>query len=281
MNARDKLLYLTQGVNFLRNDERMCFSPGLVAGLGNAGLFSLAAPKNHGGLELSYSEIMEFFEAAGTVDISIATFLGIQNALVTQTILNSNRSQGFFSDELSLLAQGRSIGAFALTEPQSGTNATRLKCVARKSQGGYILSGEKTWIGAADWASLLILIANSVSECGKNMGSIVVLLRLPAVGVSIGPEIPSVGIRGFPRCEVSLTDCFVSNDCVLAAPGKGLDFVLDSICLGRIGIAAISIGAMRKMINSIDIFSKKRRISSGILHEAKWVKDALKKPMRE
>ncbi|HEX8449915.1 MAG TPA: acyl-CoA dehydrogenase [Allosphingosinicella sp.] len=168
---------------------------------------------------------------------------------------------------LERFARGHAILGFALTEPEAGSDPKALATGARPVPGGYVLSGEKLWIGNAGWAQALVTLARIEVAGGGSARYAAFLLPLDRPGVEIGQESATMGLRGIVQNRVTLRDVFVSADEMIGRPGQGLDVAGSAMQFGRLGIAAIATGAMRRAFQLASAYTRGRRIAGRLLAE--------------
>lgn len=258
--------YAERRINSRLIDERRTIPPYVVLDLGNAGFFGLQAPRRFGGKELATVDLMRVMEQLAAVDVTIAALVGVHNGLGLRPLLR------FGSDAqrerlLPLLAGGRQLGAFALTEPGAGSNPMALRASAVKVAGGWRVRAEKQWIGLASWAGTITVFAKAAAADGTPLGMIALLVDADNDGLAQGPESLTMGMRGMVQNTVFLRDAFVPDDAVLLAPGQGMDAAHDAMLFSRLGIGAICVGAMKRCAQLISRYATRRTIGTGVLAE--------------
>ncbi len=246
-------------------DERRCMPPHLVLDFGNAGLLGLLVPRRWGGEGLSMRDAVHVFEQIGAVDITLAAFIGVHNVLGVLPILHG-ASEALKAEFLPQLAAGRLLGAFAVTEPGAGSNPRGMAATARPApDGGWLLDGHKTWIGNAAWSGSLATFVNEHDASGAFVG-ISGFLTTPATpGVVQGTEALTMGVRAMIQNEVILRGARVDASRRLGRPGEGLVIAAETFDVGRLGIGALTVGAMKRCLQLLQRFASRRRISTGLL----------------
>jgi len=222
-------------------NERNEYPAAIIKKLGKLGLFGMMVPERFGGSAagaVSYSLALQ--EIAYSC-ASVAVTLSVTN-LTTEPIMN------FGSDDqknkfLMPLASGEHVGAFALTEPESGSDPSSLKSTAARKGKSYVINGAKQFITNGTYAGLFILIART--SPGKN-GLSAFLVPAGTRGLKIGKEEKKMGLCASNTVEIFLEDCEVPAENMLGKPGMGLAIALNALDSGRIGIAAQAVG----MINA-------------------------------
>lgn len=248
-------------------DERRCMPPHVVLDFGNAGLLGLLVPQRWGGEGLSMRDAVHVFEQIGAIDITLAAFIGVHNVLGVLPILHGG-SEELKSEFLPRLAAGRLLGAFAVTEPGAGSNPRGMGATARPApDGGLRLDGNKTWIGNAAWSGALATFVNEQDANGTFLG-ISGFLTTPATpGVTQGPEALTMGVRAMVQNEVVFKNARVGDRQRLGPPGEGLTIASETFDVGRLGIGALTVGAMKRCVQLLQRFASRRRISTGLLTE--------------
>jgi alkylation response protein AidB-like acyl-CoA dehydrogenase len=140
--------YAARRLNSRIIDERRTIPPYVVLDLGNQGFFGLQVPTRFGGKALATCDLMRVMEQLAAIDMTVATLVGVHNGLGVRPLLQSG-SDALRERLLPTLASGRQLAAFALTEPDAGSNPVALRATAVKTTGGWRVSGEKQWIGLA------------------------------------------------------------------------------------------------------------------------------------
>lgn len=159
---------------------------------------------------------------------------------------------------LRALCRGETIGAFALTEPNAGTDAATQQSFARKEQGGYVLSGSKIFITNAGVADVFVVFAMTAPELGTR-GISAFLLEKGMPGFSIGPQEKKMGIRGSSTCEMIFEDVKIPGENLLGKEGGGFSIAMKTLDGGRIGIAAQAVGIAQGALDETIAYVKQRK----------------------
>lgn len=246
-------------------DERRCIPPHLVLDFGNAGVLGLLVPRRWGGEGLSMRDAVHVFEQVGAVDITLAAFIGVHNVLGVLPILYG-ASEELKAEFLPQLAAGRLLGALAVTEPGAGSNPRGMAASARPTlDGGWLLDGHKTWIGNAAWSGALATFVNEHDASGAFVGISGFLTNAATPGVVQGAEALTMGVRAMIQNEVILRGARVEESQRLGRPGEGLAIAAETFDVGRLGIGALTVGAMKRCVQLLQRFASRRRISTGLL----------------
>jgi alkylation response protein AidB-like acyl-CoA dehydrogenase len=246
-------------------DERRSVQPQVVLELGNHGLMGVQVDEKYGGLALRNRDIARVLDQAAAIDLSLGTFLLV--CLFPGVRPLAAFGSSLLKDEvLPDLARGRTLAGYAQTEPGAGThfNAMAAQAVAQPD-GRWRVSGEKVWIGNAQWSSVLTVVAHDVDADGRRRGLTAFAVRTDQPGVVLGRELPSLGMRGVVQGEVSFRDVLVDRDHVLAEPKRGLEVGVDSMSWSRFAIAATCVGTLRRSAQLLSRFAARREIATGRL----------------
>ena len=220
-------------------DEQQHFHPELIPQLFNLGLMGIEIPIEYGGSGGTFFEAILAVEEISAVDPSVGVLIDVQNTLCINAILR------WGTPEQKKLYLGRlatdTVGAYALSEAGSGSDAFALQMRAEKRGDSYLLNGQKLWITNAREAGLFIVFATLDPSVGyKGITAFLVDKRTP--GFSVGKKEDKLGIRASSTCEIILEDCKVPAANVLGEPGKGYKIAIETLNEGRIGIGAQMLG---------------------------------------
>lgn len=223
-------------------DEAGQIRPEIIPPLFEMGLMGIEVPERFGGSESSFFNAILAVEALAVVDPSVSVFVDVQNTLVNNAIL---RWATDAQKEQYLPRLCREwVGAYALSEPSSGSDAFALKCRAEQRGDKWILNGTKLWITNGAEASVFVLMANVDPAKGyRGITSFIVERDFP--GFSVGKKEDKLGIRASSTTELVLQDCEVPAANVLGEVGQGYKIAIETLNEGRIGIGAQMIGLAR------------------------------------
>ncbi|OKH52864.1 hypothetical protein NIES2101_13180 [Calothrix sp. HK-06] len=253
--------YAPRRINTRLIDERRCITPHIVLDFGKQGLLGMIVPETYGGINLTYRDMLRVIEQIAAIDINLATFVGLNNVLGIFPILKYGNEQTK-ETYLKPLAQGRDLAAFAITEAHAGSNPRAIKTVAKPNKnGGWLLSGNKIWIGSASWASVINVFAYIKDEQGKCQGMTAFSIPENARGLRQGPEALTMGMRGMVQNAVYLQEVPVNHNQVLGQIGAGFEVAQDAMQLGRLGIAAICLGGMKRCAQLMFRYAVRRSIA--------------------
>ena len=242
--------------------------PQLIAQFFEMGLMGIETPEEYGGTGSSFTTACIAVEELGKVDAPVSVMVDVQNTLVTNAILKSaNEEQK--KKYLPKLAQ-EWVGAYALSESSSGSDAFALKLKADEKSDHYVLNGHKLWITSANEAGLYLVFANVAPENGYK-GITGFLVERDFEGFSVGKKEDKLGIRASSTCEILFENCKVPKENVIGEVGKGYKIAIETLNEGRIGIAAQMIGiaggayeATKKYISEREQFGKPISANQGV-----------------
>ncbi len=257
--------YANDRINSRIIDERRTIPPYIVLDFGNRGLLGMQVPQSYGGLGLSNVDTLRIMEQLGAIDPTISLFVGLSNVLGIRPILNY-ATQAVKDELLPILATGRELGAFALTEPGAGSNPQSISSRALPdNRGGWSISGTKIWSGSAAWAGVINVFVQNIDQQGKANGISGFVVRQGTKGLRQGPEALTMGMRGMIQNTVYLEDVQVTPENLLGEAGKGMNAAQDAMMYGRLAIAASSIGGMKRCAQLMLRYATARTISTGRL----------------
>ncbi|MBI2398915.1 MAG: acyl-CoA dehydrogenase family protein [Xanthomonadales bacterium] len=226
--------------------------------LGENGLMGIEVPHEYGGAGMDpISYVLAMIEIAHA-DCAHSTIVSVNNSLFCNGILKFG-TEAQKQLYVRAIAEGREIGAFALTEPQSGSDATAMKCRAvKQADGRFVINGKKSWITSGPVARYIVLFA--MSEPGKGAKGITAFMidtRKP--GFHRGKTEPKLGIRASATCEIEFTDYVAEVDEVLGQEGEGFKIAMGVLDAGRIGIASQAVGLARAAYQAAVAYVRERK----------------------
>ncbi len=222
-------------------DKEAAFRRDLLDQFFELGLMGIEVPEEYGGTGTSFFMAILAIEALAEVDASAAIYVDVQNTLVNNCILRWG-NEAIKKKYLPQLATEK-IGAYALSEPSSGSDAFALKTRAEDKGDHYLLNGTKLWITNAGEADIFIIFANLNPELGYK-GITAFIVERGFEGFRVGKKEDKLGIRASSTCELILENCVVPKENVLGEVGKGYKAAIETLNEGRIGIGAQMIGIM-------------------------------------
>ena len=226
--------------------------------LGENGLMGIEVPAEYGGAGMDpISYVLAMIEIAAG-DAAHSTILSVNNSLFCNGILKFG-TEAQKQLYVRAIAEGREIGAFALTEPQSGSDATAMRCRAMKqADGSYVVNGKKSWITSGPVAKYIVLFAMTDPDKGAR-GITAFMIDTAKPGFHRGKTEPKLGIRASATCEIEFDDYVVQPDEVLGAESEGFKIAMSVLDAGRIGIASQAIGIARAAYEATLVYVKDRK----------------------
>ncbi len=236
-------------------DHEQKLDPDLIKSLFEMGLMGIEIPEKFGGAGGSFFLACLVVEEAAAVDPSVAVLIDVQNTLVLNAIKRwGNEDQK--AKYLPRLAKD-TVGAYALSESSSGSDAFALRCKAERRGDDWVLNGNKLWITSANEAGIFIVFANTDFEKGYR-GITAFLVDRDSKGFSVGKKEDKLGIRASSTCEIILDNVRVPAANVLGPVGKGYKVAIETLNEGRIGIGAQMVGLARGALAAGVAYAKER-----------------------
>src|ERR1700734_1871085 len=220
-------------------DEAQQMDAALIKKLFDLGLMGIEVPEEYGGAAGTFFEAILAVEEISAVDPSVGVLVDVQNTLCINALARWATEEQK-SKYLTRLAVN-TIGAYALSEASSGSDAFALQAPATKRGDDYVLNGQKLWITNAKEAGLFIVFATLDPSAGYK-GITAFLVERGMAGFSLGKKEDKLGIRASSTCELVFRDCVVPAAQVLGEPGKGYKIAIETLNEGRIGIGAQMLG---------------------------------------
>jgi len=237
-------------------DQEGRIDEGLVRQFFDLGLMGVDIPDRHGGAGGSFFMSILAVEELARVDASASVVVDVQNTLVNNAIMRWGTDEQ--RQELLPRLAKDTVGAYALSESVSGSDAFALTTRAEERKDGFVLKGRKLWITNAAEAGLFIIFANVDPQLGyKGITAFLVDRNTP--GFSVGKKEDKLGIRASSTCELILDDCFIPGGRVLGMVGKGYKVSIETLNEGRIGIGAQMVGVAQGAIDHALRYAQERK----------------------
>ncbi|HNP75902.1 MAG: acyl-CoA dehydrogenase family protein [Cyclobacteriaceae bacterium] len=237
-------------------DEAQEFPVALFQEMGKLGLMGVLVPEAYGGAGLTYHEYVTAIIEVSRVDGSIGLSMAAHNSLCTNHILQfGNESQK--QQYLPGLASGKWIGAWGLTEPNTGSDAGNMRTVAKRDGDYYILNGTKNFITHGKTGQVAVVIVRT-GEPGDSHGMSAFIVERGTPGFSAGKKENKLGMRASETAEMVFSDCRVHKSQLLGKEGDGFVQSLKVLDGGRISIAALSVGIAQGAFDAALQYSKER-----------------------
>jgi butyryl-CoA dehydrogenase/short/branched chain acyl-CoA dehydrogenase len=237
-------------------DEKQVFDHGLIEQFFQLGLMGIEIPEQYGGGAGSFFEAILAVEEISRIDPSAGVLVDVQNTLVNNALLR----WGSEEQKRRYLPQtaSSSVGAYALSEAASGSDAFAMQTRAELRGNEYVINGRKLWITNAKEAGIFILFANADPSAGyRGITAFIVEKNFP--GFSVGKKEDKLGIRASSTCELLFEDLRVPKANVLGEAGKGYKIAIETLNEGRIGIGAQMLGLAQGAWEAAARYSQERK----------------------
>src|SRR6266536_1913925 len=237
-------------------DEQAKLDSALIKQCFDLGLIGIETPEEFGGAGSSFFNSILAVEELSRVDASVGVFVDVQNTLVNNALIRwgtPEQQQKY----LGQLAK-ESVGAYALSEAGSGSDAFAMQTRAADQGDHYLINGQKLWITNGNEAEIFILFANANPEAGYR-GITAFVVEKSFGGFSVGKKENKLGIRASSTTELILEDCRVPKENVLGEAGKGYKVSIETLNEGRIGIGAQMIGIARGALEAALSYTSERQ----------------------
>jgi alkylation response protein AidB-like acyl-CoA dehydrogenase len=237
-------------------DEQAKMSRQLIARLFELGVMGIEIPETYGGSGGRFFHSVLAVEELSRVDPSVGVLVDVQNTLVINALLrwgNDDLRRRYLPQLAATM-----VGAYALSEAGSGSDAFALTTRAREDGDAFVLNGRKLWITNGDEADLFIVFATVNPDAGYR-GITAFLVERGVSGFTVGKKEDKLGIRASSTCELMFEDCRVPRTHVLGDIGKGYKTAIETLNEGRIGIGAQMIGLAKGALQHAIAYTKERR----------------------
>ena len=237
-------------------DENERFPKESVQKMADNGMLGIPFPEEYGGEEGDYLSyviaVEELSKVCGTTGVIVSAHTSLCCAPIYEHGTEEQKMK-YLPDLLS----GKKIGAFGLTEPNAGTDASRQKTTAVKKGDHYVLNGSKCFITNAGEAEIYVVMAMTDKEKG-NHGISAFIVESTFPGFSVGKKEKKMGIRGSSTCDLIFEDCVVPKENLLGKEGQGFKIAMQTLDGGRIGIAAQALGLGEGAIDEAVKYTQER-----------------------
>ena len=241
-------------------DRESRFDHSMVEQLAALGFFGMLTPEEYDGLGLDAGSYLLALEEIAVADASAAVLLSVHNSLPSQMILNFG-TEAQRDRFLRPMARGEMLGAFALSEPEAGSDAASLRCQATRDGDDWVLTGTKAWVSHGNEAGVILCMARTdTSDARKGAKGISTFILTPDLpGFHIGKKEAKMGLRASPTVQINLDACRVPGDRLLGEEGRGFTYALGALDHGRLGIAAQAIGIARAALEASTRYAMDRK----------------------
>ena len=244
-----------------RWDREHSFPRDAHAGLAALGAYGICVPEEDGGAGLDYLTLALVLEEIAAGDGGTSTAISVTNCPVNAILMRYGNAQQK-KQWLQPLAQGLMLGAFCLTEPQAGSDASSLRTTARKDADGYVIDGVKQFITSGKNGQVAIVIAVTDKGAGKR-GMSAFIVPTDAPGYNVARLEEKLGQHSSDTAQINFDACRIPADNLIGQEGEGYKIALGALEGGRIGIAAQSVGMARSAFDVALAYAKDRQAFGG------------------
>lgn len=223
-------------------DERRVIDPDVFGKLAESGFLGMLVSEEHGGLGFDLGTYLAVLEEIAWGDAALALSVAIHNGPVSY-LVEQYGSDAQKERWLPALASGEALGAFALSEPDAGSDAASVSAEAGRDGDGWVLDGTKRWVTNGDRAGLVVVFART-----SNDGLGAFLVPRDADGYAVGERETTLGLCASETVTVTFDNVKLDSDALLGEVDEGLGYALEALDLGRIGIAAQAVGVGRAAV---------------------------------
>jgi alkylation response protein AidB-like acyl-CoA dehydrogenase len=238
------------------NDRNEHFDLELVAKIAQQGYLGALVPREYGGAGLDYLTYALVVEQVGRGCSAMRTVISVQTSLVCSSILRWG-TEGQKQHYLPKLCSGEWLGCYALTEPDTGSDAANQRTRARRSDGGWLINGAKMFISLGNSAKVALVFAQTDPDKGHR-GLACFLVDTDQDGFQPQPIHHKMGLRGSDTAAISLDDVWAPEDAILGEVGDGFKVAMTALDSGRYSVAAGCVGICQGCVNASVGYSKER-----------------------
>jgi len=241
-------------------DENAHFEPAIITKLAELGFLGMMVPEQYDGLGLDTLTYLVALEEIAAVDASTAVLMSVHNSLPTQMLLRWGTEEQK-SRFLKPMARGELLGAFALSEPDSGSDAASLRMQATRDGDCWVLNGTKAWVSSGTHAGVVMTMARTDTpedrKGARGIGAFIITPDLP--GYIVGKKEDKMGLRASPTVQLHFENLRVPKQNLLGEPGLGFIYAMQSLDAGRLGIAAQAVGIAQAALSHASKYAAERR----------------------
>mgnify|MGYP001254692168 FL=1 len=246
--------YLEKGA--VHRDENKIWPEEAVKKMSELGLMGIMVDSQYGGSGMDTLSYTIAMEEVSKIDASAGVIMSVNNSLVCYLI--EKFGSKFLKDKyLKKLATGEHLGAYSLSEPQSGSDASNMKAFAKKTDDSYILNGTKNWVTNGIKSDIVIVFAVTEKKIGHK-GVSCFIVEKSFKGFEVGKPENKLGIRSSDTCELYFTDVKIPSENRIGDEGDGFKIAMATLDGGRIGIAAQALGIAQAALEKSISYSKER-----------------------
>ncbi len=247
--------HLAPGV--MDRDENAEFPYEQIKLMGELGFMGMMVPEEYSGAGMDTLTYVIALEEIAAVEAAASTIMSVNNSLVCQLLADwgTNVQKDQY---LKTLASGKKLGAYSLSEPQSGSDASNLRTHARRKNGHYIINGTKNWVTNGINSDVVVMFCLTDKDLGSK-GISAFIVDKGMAGFSTGKKEDKLGIRASDTCELYFEDCEVPVENRIGEEGAGFKIAMNTLGGGRIGIAAQGLGIARAALEAAVAYAGARK----------------------
>ncbi len=242
-------------------DRDQHFETSLVPKLGESGFLGMLIPEEHDGLGLDTTSYLLALEEMAAADASTAVTMSVHNSLPTQMLL-AHGSDALKERYLRPMARGELLGAFALSEPDAGSDAASLRTQAVRDGNCWVINGTKSWVTHGTYPDLAVLaqVRTDTPEARRGSRGISTFVVTPDMpGFRVGKKENKLGLRASPTVQLVFEELRVPADHLVGEEGQGFRYAMQSLDHGRLGIAAQALGVARAALEAARDYADQRK----------------------
>jgi alkylation response protein AidB-like acyl-CoA dehydrogenase len=241
-------------------DRAEAYDVGIVKKLGDLGFLGMLIPEEYDGLGLDTRTYLVALEEIAAADASVAVLMSVHNSLPTQMLLRYG-SAAQKEKYLKPMARGEWLGAFALSEPEAGSDAASLHTQAQRDGDCWVLNGTKAWVTSGNHADVILAMARTDApgdrRGARGIGTFVITPDMP--GFHVGKKEAKLGLRASPTVQLHFENLRVPAENLLGDANMGFIYAMQSLDNGRLGIAAQAVGIARAALEHATRYAAERR----------------------
>ena len=241
----------------IARDDKAEFPKEQIKMMGELGFMGMMVPEEWGGSGLDTLSYVIAIEEIAAVELATSTIMSVNNSLVCQVLLDWG-TEAQKHQFLTPLAAGEKLGAYSLSEPQSGSDASNMKTYAQKDGDHYIINGTKNWVTSGINSDIVILFCLTQKGLGAK-GISAFVIEKGTAGLTPGKKEDKLGIRASDTCELYFENCRVPEKNMIGKDGEGFTIAMKVLGGGRIGIAAQALGLSRAALDAAVAYAKERK----------------------
>ena len=245
------------GPGVIERDDKAEFPTEQIKVMGELGFMGMMVPEEWSGAGFDTLTYVIAMEEIAAVELATSTIMSVNNSLVCQLFVDYG-TEDQKEKYLKPLAIGEKLGAYSLSEPESGSDASNMRTFAKKEGDHYVINGTKNWVTNGINGDIVILFCMTEKSVGyKGISAFVV--EKGTLGLSTGKKENKLGIRASDTCELYFENCLIPGENMIGEEGQGFKVAMKALGGGRIGIAAQALGLARAALDASISYAKERK----------------------